>query len=119
VYNIEPQSIKRHSLLTPEEAMETRPVDQSIVQQFKALRKRQLLATIPIVLAFIILIGLGDNPEANIAGLPSNVLQGVAFVIIVGVLIFSFFNWRCPSCKKYLGKAFNPKFCTKCGAQLQ
>jgi rRNA maturation endonuclease Nob1 len=33
-------------------------------------------------------------------------------------LIFSLFNWRCPSCNKYLGKAINAKFCAKCGVQL-
>jgi hypothetical protein len=37
--------------------------------------------------------------------------------VIISVLVFSFLNWRCPS-NKYLGKAINPKFCSKCGAQL-
>jgi DNA polymerase II large subunit len=38
--------------------------------------------------------------------------------VIISVLAFSFLNWRCPSCNKYLGKAINPKFCSKCGTQL-
>jgi hypothetical protein len=34
-------------------------------------------------------------------------------------LIFSFRNWRCPACDKYLGKAIGPRFYAKCGVALQ
>jgi rRNA maturation endonuclease Nob1 len=28
-------------------------------------------------------------------------------------------NWRCPSCKKYLGKNINRHTCKQCGNRLQ
>jgi hypothetical protein len=38
---------------------------------------------------------------------------------LVGVLIFSFQNWRCPACHRYLGKSSNLTFCPKCGVALK
>jgi hypothetical protein len=37
----------------------------------------------------------------------------------VGALIFSFQNWRCPACHRYLGKSSNITFCPKCGVELR
>ena len=43
----------------------------------------------------------------------------VDVVLVAGALIFSFRNWRCPACNRYLGKQYSPKFCSKCGVVLQ
>jgi rubrerythrin len=40
-------------------------------------------------------------------------------MVVAGALIFSFVNWRCPACTRYLGRGWNPKFCPKCGVQLR
>jgi hypothetical protein len=37
---------------------------------------------------------------------------------ILAAVGFSLWNWRCPACRGYLGRTFNPKFCQKCGVQL-
>jgi hypothetical protein len=52
-------------------------------------------------------------------GLPQNVTVGVFMAIVLGVVIFSLTNWRCPECNRYLGKTFNPSFCAGCGTQLR
>lgn len=85
-------------------------------EQFAIRRRRQWIATIPAVAAILGLILVDSNRAA--AGLSSDVLVGIAFAVIVGVLIFSLLNWRCPACNGYLGRVINPKFCSKCGAEL-
>lgn len=43
----------------------------------------------------------------------------IAAVSIVGGLIGSLWNWRCPSCHRYFGKRFLfMKFCGRCGIPL-
>jgi hypothetical protein len=76
-----------------ERFMESNRSNAEIIAEFKKKRTRQIMAVGPIILAFI-------------------------GILSVSVLVFSFLNWRCPSCNKYLGKAINPKFCSKCGTQL-
>ncbi len=45
----------------------------------------------------------------------------VAAIIVVtlGALAFSFYNWRCPSCGKHLGRAVDPLTCRKCGYKFR
>ena len=43
----------------------------------------------------------------------------IMLVIAVGLIVFSFFNWRCPSCKKYMGRGYNIKNCPLCGVKLR
>jgi hypothetical protein len=86
--------------------------------QFARRRLRQIIAVIPILAAVVLFTWLDKHPDASPGGLDPNVIAVIAFVVIFGTIIFSFFNWRCPSCNRYLGKAWNPKFCQKCGFQL-
>lgn len=43
----------------------------------------------------------------------------VFMIFAFGVLIVSLINWRCPACRKYLGRGFPPTYCPKCGVQLR
>jgi hypothetical protein len=97
--------------------MELNGSNTYISEEFKRKRTRQIMAVGPFVLAFIALLSV-EHSSSGIFGLPRNIVLGIAFALIISVLIFSFLNWRCPSCNKYLGKAINPKFCSKCGVQL-
>ncbi len=42
----------------------------------------------------------------------------IAILIFIGIVVFSLFNWRCPSCECFLGKELRIKFCNKCGCKL-
>ena len=97
--------------------MESNGTNAEIIEEFKKKRTRQIMAIGPIILAFIALLSVEGKPT-GIFGLPPNTVLGISFGLIISVLIFSLFNWRCPACNKYLGKAINPKFCAKCGVQL-
>jgi len=98
--------------------MELSRSNAEIIEEFIKKRTRQIMAVGPIILAFIALLSVEGNPT-GIFGLPQNIVLSITFAVIISVLIFSLFNWRCPSCNKYLGKAINPKFCAKCGVQLR
>jgi hypothetical protein len=98
--------------------MESNRSNAEIIAEFKKKRTRQIMAVGPIILAFIGLLSVENNPTGIFGLAPSTILV-TAFAVIISVLVFSFLNWRCPSCNKYLGKAINPKFCSKCGTQLK
>lgn len=90
-----------------------------VVATFRKRRTRQRVAVVPALLAVGALVFAGGDGSSKELSPQQAVLVGSAFAAIIGVLIFSFFNWRCPSCKSYLGKGLSPRFCAKCGAQLQ
>lgn len=71
---------------------------------FKKRKKMQILVTIVAALAAM-------------ASYITN-FKTIALIIVIGVVIFSRFNWRCPKCNKYLGKGSNPKHCSNCGQTL-
>ena len=93
--------------------MANQPVDPRITEEFKKRRKRQIIATIPFIIGLLFILVLGSTSV-------SGVIPGAAFLIyVIGMILFSFKNWKCPGCNKYLGKGMNPRFCQKCGIQLQ
>jgi len=98
--------------------LESKKFNEKIISEFKKRRTRQIIAIIPAIIAFLGLVSVEDNP-AGIFGIQPNTIIGISIALILSVLIFSWFNWRCPSCNKYLGKAWNQKFCSKCGTQLK
>jgi hypothetical protein len=91
-----------------------------MIQEFKERRTRQLMASAVVVLGIVGMIWLDKNPGAASEMDVSSAVIGPVFVgMVLVVLAFSFYSWRCPGCNKYLGKAITPNFCQKCGAPLQ
>jgi hypothetical protein len=43
----------------------------------------------------------------------------VQIVLISAFIVFSAFNWRCPSCKKYLGNDISRRICKHCRIRLR
>jgi hypothetical protein len=83
----------------------------------KRLRK-QLLVIVLLVAVMAPLPFIEDS--ATFFRLSGAVLGPIALVVIViGWMIFNGRNWRCPACDKYLGRAFNPKHCRRCGIELR
>ena len=83
----------------------------------KRLRKQLIM----IVLLFASMAALAFTKEgATFFGLSDAVFGPIALVaIFVGWMIFNGRNWRCPACDEYLGRAFNPKHCRRCGIELR
>jgi len=88
--------------------------------EFAVRRRRQLFLSIPLaVFMIVILIMLDDKSKAPILGLPPSVVVVVFAVVMIAGIGFSLVNWRCPACRRYLGKHINPSFCHRCGAPLR
>lgn len=87
--------------------------------EFKKRKTRQLLIGLLLIPSIFVIAFLSETETELIAGISNmSVIVGAGAVFITGI-IFSFINWRCPNCKTYLGKRFNPKFCSDCGTELR
>ena len=88
--------------------------------EYRKRRNRQWFAS-GLIIALVLpnLLLSRNNGNFRLFGLPENVTVGVFLAIVLGVVIFSLTNWRCPECNRYLGKTFNPSFCARCGTQLR
>jgi rubrerythrin len=78
-----------------------------------------MIIAIPIFIIILIFLFIKDNRDFTAFGVSFAELLYIFAVIIMVLIIFSLFNWRCPACGRYLGRAVNPKFCSRCGAKLQ
>ena len=71
-----------------------------------------------ILLAVIVISVLSGLAIQKMLHQPWGMLfTATAFVSVVILLIHSFANYKCPKCKKYLGKNF-VKYCTHCGCEI-
>lgn len=64
--------------------------------QFSSRRRRQLLVSAPLIIIVLLLAVAQDREAGTLAGLPEQVWLPVFVVLVVSVLIFSLWNWRCP-----------------------
>ncbi len=89
-----------------------------IKQDFKLRRHSQIAA---IAVAFLLLIILAAlHKRTDLLGqLPKNYVTAGQIIVIPVFIGFSYTNWRCPSCKKYLGADINRVICGKCHARLR
>jgi hypothetical protein len=93
--------------------------ESELRQDFARRRTRQWLIVIPVAIAIIAMRVAGDSRNETFYGMPTTVVIGIGFAMVIGAIIFSLYNWRCPSCSKYLGRGINPSFCSKCGFKLK
>ncbi|HEV7239259.1 MAG TPA: hypothetical protein VGQ36_08470 [Thermoanaerobaculia bacterium] len=91
---------------------------EQIADEFRRRRSRQWFAAVPGIAAFFFVV-FGFEPDSSFLGIDTDSLFILAAGVIVGYLMFSIWNWRCPACDGYLGKSMNPTFCIKCGARLK
>ncbi len=84
-----------------------------VVEEFAARRKRQWLISGVAVVACLGMFLAERVPQYALVANVSLV------VVILGALIFSLANWRCPACGSSLGKTINPSYCQRCGAKLR
>ena len=87
------------------------------VREFSRRKSLQLKVVLPVVIAAVVVLSFTENANTYFFGIPSNLAGPAAIVVIVIAVIFSLFNWRCPACRRYLGKGI-PNFCPKCGVGL-
>ena len=86
---------------------------------FSIRRRNQIFVAIPLAIIVFSFIFISKNGADSFLGLPLNFAGPIFLILIAAALIFSFKNWRCPACNKYLGKVINPKHCHSCGIELR
>ncbi len=91
---------------------------EQIMREFGLRRDRQLLA-IAIALVLLVFLALLPNRPDLMGEFSKNNIVSAQFVIIVAFIGFSAFNWRCPSCNKYLGTDIKRRICNKCKTRLR
>jgi len=91
----------------------------SFKQEFATRRKRQIILAVPLVAIILGFAVFADERNNAVLGIPVDVAGPVLLVLVGAAVVFSFRNWRCPACDKYLGKGLGPRFCPKCGVPLQ
>ena len=92
-------------------------------EQFNIIKKRQYICAAPVIAALIpALLGEGQNWQGSIVGLPYSLFALAFPFTVLAVLAFSFWNWRCPACNRYLGSGGSlqgPTSCPNCGIALR
>lgn len=99
--------------------METNGRDSQVIAEFRRRRTRQLIVVVPFMGALLPLLMLENAGPDGLLGIPSVVVGSACGAVVIAGFIFSLINWRCPACKSRLGKDISPRFCQKCGVQLQ
>jgi hypothetical protein len=92
--------------------------DKQIMQDFQLRQSRQFLA-IAVTMLLLLFLTLLYKRTDLFGEFSRDTIFAAQIVLITAFIGFSAFNWRCPSCKKYLGSNINKRICKKCGIRLQ
>ena len=88
------------------------------MQDFRLCLNRQYLAISITLLLLIFLVLLYQRPDL-FGEFSKNSIVIMQILIIAAFAAFSALNWRCPSCKKYLGPNIYRTACRHCGTRLR
>ena len=82
------------------------------------MRKARQVLAIAAALLLIVLLALIHRFDL-IENLSKDTIFGMQVIVIAAFIGFTSANWRCPSCKQYLGRDINKQGCRKCGTRFQ
>ena len=87
-----------------------------VIIEFKKRKRRQYI----VLIVAILILSYTKIEKVN------HFVRGVypvnGFVLLIAIALmglFSFYNWRCPACNRYLGGRMLPKYCSICGVKLR
>lgn len=92
--------------------------DKQIMRDFWLRQGRQFIA-IAVTLFLVLLLAVIYKRPDLFGEYSKNTLFTTQLVVISAFIGFTAFNWRCPSCKKYLGKDINKRVCRHCRTRLR
>ena len=92
--------------------------DKQIMRDFWLRQGRQFIA-IAVTLFLVLLLAVIYKRPDLFGEYSKNTLFATQLVVISAFIGFTAFNWRCPSCKKYLGKDINKRVCRHCRTRLR
>ncbi len=86
--------------------------------RFTQTRRYQIALSVPVGGAVLLLV-LGVRYVADFGLQQLQTMALGAAGLVLAAAGFSWLNWRCPACEKYLGKGLSPSHCPKCGVALR
>jgi rubrerythrin len=86
---------------------------------FARKKRNKYIVTVAMFIIVIAALIARTYPGFSIAGVSGDAIGFIAVGIVVLLIIYSSFDWRCPACKNILGRSMNPKRCPSCGVKLQ
>lgn len=81
--------------------------------RFVQMQRYQAAMYVPLVGAVVLLV-LSVRYLPDLAGDSGTIALGTAGLVGAAV-VFSWLNWRCPACAKWLGTSLSPDCCPRCG----
>jgi hypothetical protein len=99
-------------------AMTEQKDDEQIRREFELRRLRQLLA-IAATFIFLLMLALISNRPDIFGEFARNDILATQILLLASFVGFSAFNWKCPSCKTYLGPDIGRRVCKQCGTRLR
>ncbi len=79
-------------------------------------QRYQVAIYVPLVGA-VALLFLSTRPGPDLWQEPGTMVLGTLGLVLT-TLVFSWLNWRCPACAKFLGRGLNPDRCPRCGVEF-
>ena len=92
--------------------------DMQTKKDFRMRQSRQFLI-IAIALLLIVILTVIHKRQDLFGDFSKHTILRLQLLVIAAFIGFSAVNWRCPSCKKYLGQDINRRVCRKCGTRLR
>jgi len=81
-------------------------------------RRRQIAVSFALVPVLLFVVLRQHRAHEPFLGASPEFAMGAVLAIVGGALIFSFRNWRCPACDRYLGRSLFQRHCPSCGVGL-
>ena len=107
-----------HFFLCRETIMKQKKDNKQILQDFRVCLNLQYLAISITLFLLILLVLLYRRPDI-FGDFSKNAIVLTQILLVGAFVAFSAHNWRCPSCKKYLGSNIHRTACRHCGARLR
>jgi len=91
--------------------------NEHIMLDFGLRRSRQHIA-IAAALFLLLFLGLLFTRPNLLGEFSKDTIISAQLAVIAAFIGFSAYNWRCPSCNKYMGSDINRVICKQCGTRL-
>ncbi len=89
-----------------------------VMEEFEVRQNRQILA-IAVVMFLVLLCAVLYKRPTLLGVFSKSELFGAQIAIIALFMGFTAYNWRCPSCGKFLGSDIHRNTCRKCNTRLK
>lgn len=92
--------------------------DKEIMREYRSRQTRQIIAVTAAIFLVLLAAILYKRPDL-LGAFSIRTLFGMQVTTIASFLVYTAYNWRCPSCDRHLGSDIHRQRCGKCGARLQ